>query len=157
MFSLFQSRRSGETEVVATEHDFFRRYERLLPSRSIFEQQGDEHWKIDLDLTGRLEDLLRPKLGAWEQSDRWFHQMDFYGDGVRSLIFRRDLFPRADVPAMRALLTGHHAQFTILCCVTDALLPSEEERGKLEDDYLAIWQSGFLVTRRLADALSGDA
>jgi hypothetical protein len=158
VFSLFRSRRTGETEVVSNEREFFRRYERLLPSRSIFDKQGDAHGQIDLDLTSKLESLLRPKLGAWEQSDRWFHQMDFYGDGVRSLTFRRDLFPRAEIPAMRAMLAGNHAHFTILCCATDELLASEERRRQMRDDYLAIWQHGFLATRQLADLLAtGDA
>ncbi len=158
MFSLFRSQRTGETEIVANEREFFRRYEKSLPSRAVFEAQGEAHGQIDLDLTGKLEDLLRPKLGPWEQSDRWFHQMDFYGDGVRSLIFRRDLFPRAEIPAMRAMLVGDHADFTILCCVTDELLASEERRRTMKDDYLAIWKDGFLATRQLADLLAtGDA
>ena len=154
MFSLFRSRRTGETEVAENERDFFRRYESLLPSRAVFEAQGEAHGQIDLDLTRKLEDLLRPKLGAWEQSNRWFHQMDFYGDGVRSLIFRRDLFPRAEIPVMRAMLVGDHADFTILCCATDDLLASEERRRTMNDDYLAIWKHGFLATRQLADLLA---
>jgi hypothetical protein len=158
VFSLFRSRRTGETEVVSNEREFFRRYERRLPPRSIFDKQGEAHAELDLELTRKLEDLLRPKLGAWEQSDRWFHQMDFYGDGVRSLIFRRNLFPSAEIPAMRALLVGVHADFTILCCATDELLASEEQRRTIEDDYLAIWQHGLLVTRQLANLLTtGDA
>jgi len=157
MFSLFRSRRHGETEVVPTEDDFFRRYERLLPNRSVFKKQGESHAEIDLRLVQKIEDLLVPKLGAWEQTDRWFHQMDFYGNGVRSLVFRRDLFPRSDIPALRSLLIGEHAEFTILCRATESLLGRSNEQSGNEDDYLAIWHSGFLATRRLADTLSGDA
>ncbi|RVT47005.1 hypothetical protein [Rubrivivax albus] len=157
MFSLFRSRRQGNAEVVAGEHDFFRKYERALPDRSLFDAQGETHGELDLQLVYKIEELLVPILGAWEQTDRWFHQMDFYGDGVRSLTFRRDIFPRDAVPAMQALLAGKHSDFTILCCVTDSLLSREGSQPSREDDYIAIWAQEVLVTQRLANEISSDA
>jgi len=158
VFSLFRPRREGEAEVVSDESSFFRRYERRLPERSQFESRITDHAEADLRLVQAIESVLVPVLGHWEQTDRWFHQMDYYGDGVRSLVFRRDVFPREQVPQLQALLVGEHKDFTILCCIVDQLLKREPTGTSTQpDDYLAIWRDGFLVTNRLAASLSSDA
>jgi hypothetical protein len=158
VFSLFQSRRKGHAEVVSGEKDFFHRLENVAPDRSIFDAQGGEHGNIDLRLVEKIERLLVPLLGNWEQTDRWWHQMDYLGDGVRSLVFRRDLFPRSELPALQAILTGEHSEFTILCTVADALIDDETiPKSKRTDDYLAIFKDKMLITRALANDLSMDA
>jgi hypothetical protein len=75
--------------------------------------------------------------------------MDDYGDGIRSLVFHRDAFPRGQLDALRGLLVGELADFVILCTVLDDW--DDRERGR---DALAMGRTRTLVTRRLADALS---
>ena len=155
MFSLFRSRRDETTEVVAGEHDFFRRFEHLTADRSIFEAQGASHGDIDLRLIEKIENLLVPLLGRWEQSSKWFHQMDYYGDGVRSLTIQRDSFPRDQLASLQALLVGEHEPFTILCIVTESLLPpNPEPPGTPETQYLALFSRKVLITKELANVLS---
>lgn len=158
MLSFFRSRREGNTEVVSGEHDFFRRLERMGTPRELFEAQGAEHSEIDLRLVEKIEGLLVPLLGQWEQTDRWFHQMDFYGDGVRSIMFRRDVFPKELVFALQALLVGEHEPFAIVCTVVDQLLSSAAVPACARpDDFLAIFARKLLVTKHLANELSSDA
>lgn len=158
MFSLFRSRRDETTEVVAGEHDFFLRLERLMPNRAAFESLGDQHGETDLRLVQKVEDTLVPVLGNWEQSTTWFHQMDYYGDGVRSLTIERSSFPKEHLARLQKLLVGEHQLFTILCIVTDSLMSSEGERAaRREDDYLALFPRKILVTRALANDLSTGA
>jgi len=154
VLSFFRSRRDGSTEVVAGEHDFWRRMERIQTPREVFEAQGAEHPESDLRLVHKIEELLVPLLGRWEQSDRWFHQMDWYGDGVRSLMFRRDVFPKDQVFAMQALLAGEHEQFAIVCSVVDSFASGAESSRGRPDDYLALFSHRLLVTQPLANELS---
>ena len=79
--------------------------------------------------------------------------MDYYGDGVRALIFRRDIFPRHELPALQAMLVGEHGAFTILCIVMDDILDGDSESGG-SSDFLALFSTRMLVTRRLANELS---
>lgn len=108
-------------EVANHDTDFFMRLEKLQAPRSVFEAQGGAHGDIDLRLVQLIEDLLVPVLGPWEQSDHWFHQMDYYGDGVRSLTFRRSAFPFALIQSLQSLLCGEHERFCILCTASDQL------------------------------------
>ena len=155
MFSLFRSRRDETTTVVAGEAAFTRQFERMQAGRAVFDAQGEAHGDIDLRLTGRIEELLRPLLGKWEGSGTWFHQMDYYGDGVRALSFRRDVFPRSSLPALQALLTGEHEAFAIVCIVADDIMASPPlPPGMRANDYLALFSGRMLVTRALANELS---
>jgi hypothetical protein len=131
--------------------------EKLQTPRTTFEAQGETHGDIDLRLVNSIEDLLVPILGRWENSDVWFHQLDFYGDGVRSLTFRRAAFPYAQVKSLQQLLHGEHAPFCILCIATDTLAEAIEQGGpESEDDYLAIFSSNMLATKTIA-AQVGEA
>lgn len=144
-------------EVVAGEEEFYRRLERLATPRAVFEAQGAEHSQIDMRLVDKIESLLVPLLGRWEQTDRWFHQMDYYGDGVRSLMFRRDVFPRNQLHKLQALLVGEHQPFTILCMVIEQLMqsPGSKPKGR-PDDFVALFAGKMLVTKALANELSSD-
>ena len=150
MFSLFRSRRDESAVVAPDGAAFMRRFPAMLTPRGVFDAQGEAHGRIDMDLTSAVEGLLRPVLGPWEQSSTWFHQMDYHGDGVRMLMFRRDVFPREQLPALQALLAGPHEPFVILCIVRDDLSAAEGD----DADYLALSSRRTLATRRLANALS---
>jgi len=153
--SLFSLRRKGNAIVARSEDDFFARFERMSPPRSVFAGQMDQHAEADLRLVGRIEELLVPLLGQWERSTAWFHQLDFHGDGVRSLTFRRDIFPRGEVQALQALLADEHAQFTILCSCSESLLPPKDPAAKPPTrEWLGIFSKQLLVTRGLANELS---
>ena len=153
MFSLFRSRRDRTTTVVSGMDAFFREFERMKVNRSVFDAQADAHGDIDMRLTSRIEEHLRPLLGKWEGSTMWFHQMDYYGDGVRALTFRRDIFPRQAVPSMQARLAGEHSPFTILCIVTDDL-KDDSPKTSSACDFLALFNARMLVTKGLANHLS---
>jgi len=153
MFSLFRSRRDRTTTVVSGMDTFFREFERMKADRSVFDAQGDAHGDIDMRLTSRIEAHLRPLLGKWEGSTTWFHQMDYYGDGVRALTFRRDIFPRQTVPSLQAMLEGEHSDFAILCIVTDDLM-DDSPRTTAACDFLALFNARMLVTKGLANQLS---
>lgn len=152
--SLFPPGRNEATEIVLDGHDFFDRFERLTSDRSVFDSQGPAHGEIDLRLVQKIEAVLVPLLGKWEQSSTWFHQLDHYGDGVRSLVFRRPAFPAECLTQLQALLVDEHEPFAILCIATESLGATKEESPtEREDDYLAIFSGKILVTKALADVL----
>ena len=144
-------------EIARHDTDFLLRLEKMQTPRATFEAHGEAHGDSDRRLVQSIEDLLVPILGRWEDSDDWFHQLDYYGDGVRSLTFSRRAFPFDHVNSLQQLLHGEHAPFCILCIATDSLtgasVPSEGER---EDDYLAIFADRLLATKAIA-ARIGEA
>ena len=142
-------------EVASHETDFFLRLEKMQTPRAVFEAQGEAHGEIDLRLVQSIEDLLVPSLGRWEQSSTWFHQLDFYGDGVRSLTFSRNAFPFEQVRSLQQLLHGEHAKFCILCIATDKMTELAQPAGsERDDDYLAIFATQLLATKAIAAQLS---
>ena len=138
--------------VAATEAEFWTSLESFCSPRSVFDAQGSDHADIDLRLVESIEAFLVPTLGPWEQSDRWWHQMDFYGDGIRSLSFSAADFSPHFVPALQQCLIGEHRDFTILCQISHSLTgPEDSKIGSL-----AIRSDGLLVSYPLADFLRGQ-
>ena len=90
---------------------------KAMTPRAYFDKQGKEHERIDLQLFEKIERLLVPKLGQWEQSNRWWHQTDCDGNGTRQLMFSRSVFEVAFLSQLRNLLVHEHANFGILCSV----------------------------------------
>jgi hypothetical protein len=136
--------------VTKTEEEFWKHLEGFTPSRSVFEAQGEEHGDIDFRLVEKIEAYLLPKIGPWEQTDRWFHNMDYYGDGIRSLEFAADCFSPDYLPDFQGMLTGEHAEFTILCKVTSDLGESGAEIGSL-----AIRADNILISYPLVAYFNG--
>lgn len=61
---------------------------RVMALSSQFESQADDiHADLDIELTTQIDDYYCQILGEWENNDvaEWWHQMDFYGNGVRQL------------------------------------------------------------------------
>jgi hypothetical protein len=106
---------------VATEDEYWAAVQQLKGSSEFFEEQGDSHGHIDANLQESVEGVLVPVVGPWENSDVWFHNQDFYGDGVRSLTFRAGEFPWATVPRLQKLLVGDAARFCISVHFCDSL------------------------------------
>lgn len=113
-----------------------------------FDAQGDEHGRIDGDLQDAIEEVLVPLVGPWEGSETWFHNQDFYGNGIRSLSFRSDTFPWKAVETIKNLLVGEARSF----CVEISLYNNLELDGKLED-AVAILQDKVVATCHAAERL----
>lgn len=99
--------------LVQDEKEFWHAVTKYSGPSSVFEDQGKEHGQIDLQLAEGIESVLVPLVGPWERSDKWFHNTDFYRDGIRSLVFRFGDFPPQCIPDLRALLIGDAAAFCI--------------------------------------------
>ena len=138
--------------VTPTEPMFWSSLESFCAPRSVFDAQGDDHAAIDLRLIDLIESFLVPTLGQWEQSDRWWHQLDFYGDGVRSLSFSAASFSPSFVPAFQRFLVGEHEHFCILCQVSHSL--GETEDTKIGS--LAVLSDGLLLSYPLAEFFRGQ-
>lgn len=112
--------------VVPSEDSYWSEIDGLKGSIEFFEGQGDTHGNIDGDLQDAIERILVPLVGPWERSEVWFHNLDFYGDGVRQLTFRAGDFPWRAVNALQKLLAAEAARFCISVHFTDTL----ESNGK---------------------------
>lgn len=138
--------------VAATEPAFWSAFESFCAPRSNFDAQGSRHAEIDLRLVESIESFLIPLLGQWEQSDRWWHQLDHYGDGVRSLSFSADSFSPAYVPAFQRLLVEEHESFCILCQISRSL----EGVDDTKIGSLAIRSDRLLISYSLAEFFGGQ-
>lgn len=85
------------------------------------ELQGDAHGEIDGELQEAIESILIPLVGPWERSEVWFHNQDFYGDGVRGLTFRAGDFPWQAVDSLQTLLVNDASRFCISVHIADTL------------------------------------
>ncbi len=138
--------------VTLTEPMFWSSLESFCAPRSVFDAQGDDHADIDLRLVDSIESFLVPTLGQWEQSDRWWHQLDFYGDGIRSLSFAATSFSPSFVPAFQQFLFGEHEHFCILCQVSQSLGGTEDTKI----GSLAVRADSLLVSYPLAEFFRGQ-
>jgi hypothetical protein len=107
--------------TVSSEDEYWSEVDRLKGSFDFFLEQGDAHGEADGSLQDAIEEMLVPLVGPWESSDVWFHNQDFYGDGVRSLTFRVGDFPWQRVAALQELLVKDSAKFCISVHIADTL------------------------------------
>ena len=153
MLALFPPRQRPQIEVVRDDKDFWRKLPSFLTPDSVFDAQGDAHGDIDLRLVEKIESYLTPLLGKWSGSGVWWHQMDYYGDGIRSLMFRvRDFQPRF-VVSLHGLLKDEHAEFCIVCQLHEEI--TDDGDSKLGS--IAICAGRILVGRAVAQLLSEHA
>jgi len=108
--------------VVESEDEFWAAVAQLTGPSDVFEDQGDAHGAIDGSLQDAIEAILVPLVGPWERSETWFHNQDFYGDGVRALTFRIGEFPWKAIGPLQKLLDGEAAQFCITVQLCDTLV-----------------------------------
>jgi hypothetical protein len=134
-----------QIEPVDSLESFSKLVEDSVQPHEVFDAQGDEHGHIDGDLQDAIEAVLIPLVGHWENSDTWFHNQNFYGNGIRSLSFRSPLFPWSAVEALQKCLTGEARDF----CIEIALYENLEVNGRLED-AIAILQGKVIATRDAA-------
>ena len=114
--------------MVATDKEFWKKLSGFCAPGAVFDAQGDGHGNIDLRLVEHIESYLTPILGAWEGSDIWWHQMDFYGDGIRSLTFRTSVFQPRFVVELHGLLKGEYSDFCIVCQIHESISGDEDTK-----------------------------
>jgi hypothetical protein len=119
-------------------------------ARARFASQDKKlHAKLDMELTTKIDDLYRDKLGPWEGPDAaWWHNMDFYGDGVRALRFVLSKFPSDSISAVAQHLSGRHDGFSMLVWFWEREIEEGEPVGGL---WLCARE--VLVTRSLVGPL----
>ena len=130
----------------------FRR--RCGDERARFALQDKElHARLDMELTTRIERLYGEAVGPWESDNAdWWHNMDFYGDGVRALGFVLHRFPADSLLTVRGYLSGAHDGFSMLIWFRQNQI--EDESGPVG----GLWMSAreTLVTRSLIGPLQLD-
>ena len=89
-----------------------------LPSEcteeSVFDAQGKDHERIDLRLVDKIDALLEPILGDADDSPDWWHNLECYGDGIRSLSINLGALQADYFPTLQGFLVGEHEPFCIL-------------------------------------------
>jgi hypothetical protein len=99
--------------------------------RHWFTVQGQRHADTDLALYGLIEERLGPLLGesGIEERHKWFQETDYYGNGIRHLEFKPDVFQPEHIWLLHPLLKGRHRWFGILCWATTG--PWKKTEGAL--------------------------
>ncbi len=137
--------------VATTEEAFWQKLDGFIAPRSVFEAQGDRHGDIDMRLVERIDAFLVPKIGNCDQSDRWCHNIDYYGDGIRSLEFAAGCFSPVFVQDFQHMLVGEHADFTVLCKVHTDIFAEDSRIGSI-----AVRSDRMLVAYLLVACLNGQ-
>ncbi|WP_457279001.1 hypothetical protein [Polaromonas sp. P5_D5] len=138
--------------MVSSEGEYWAEVQRLKGSSEFFDGQGDDHGHVDGDLQDAIEGVLVPLVGPWERSDVWFHNQDYYGNGIRSLAFRAGDFPWSAVVPLQKLLMGDAARFCISVEISDNL----DVRGK-PVGAMAILQKQVVATSYVVEMLWAHA
>jgi hypothetical protein len=137
--------------VLATLQEFEAAFARRCDAARIRFASQDEklHAELDMELTTKIDDLYSAALGSWEGPDAdWWHNMDFYGDGVRALRFVLKRFPPHSIALITPYLSGRHDGFSMLAWFWDQEIEEGAPVGGL-------WLSAreLMVTRSLVSPL----
>lgn len=149
MFNLF-SRKYKNGMLIVSETEFWDRLESECTDRKTFDSQGAEHGDIDMRLVEKIENYLVPIIGRRENTSNWFHQMDCYGDGIRSLSFSLNFFRKDFIDHLQNFLVGEHEPFCILCQLHEDL--GSERDTKVGS--LAIFPNKLMVSKNVAQLLT---
>jgi hypothetical protein len=114
MLQLFASGERPRIDVVASDKAFWARFTR--DCEMFADSPNGSSERVDLRLFEKIEAVVRPVLGAWERGNpAWWHNVDWNGDGVRSLAFNLQVFPRSFIASFHKLLVVEHANLCVLC------------------------------------------
>ena len=149
MFSIFRTKNKA-SRIAVSETEFWARLESDCTDRSVFDAQGDEHSEIDMRLVDKIDALLHPQIGDWESSDDWYHKLDFYGDGIRSLLFNWAVFKPDFIEALQDLLSGEHEPFCVLCQIYEDI--GSDDDSKIGS--IAIFRNQIMISRPIAKRLA---
>jgi hypothetical protein len=148
VFSLFASRKNSPIEIVKPGKGLIKRMGELIELRQErLDDLGDSHGDVDMRLVDKVIAVLDPILGpeGCSDDDSWFHNMDYYGNGVRHLEFKPGKFPMSAIPHLQALLAGEHESFSILCWAPlEGVTPPGHEQG------VVIFSDKILLAAKLA-------
>ena len=136
--------------IVVNEGDLWAMLDAECTDRSYSESQGDDHSEVDMRLVAKIADLLHPQIGDWEESIDWHHNLDFHGDGIRSLIFNSSTFRPEFIQSLQAVLVDEHEPFCILCQLFEDIESEEDTRV----GSIAIFCDRILISRSLANHLA---
>ena len=137
------------TFVVSNE-EFWSRLSSECADESIFDGQGVEHERIDLRLVDKIHALLVPILGEPDGSVDWWHNLDCYGDGIRSVSLNLQVLEPRYLREFQGFLSGEHDLFCILVQVHEDLdSDSDKKIG-----CFAIFSQKVMVTRGIAQRLA---
>jgi hypothetical protein len=149
MFSIFRSKSNGG-RIVVSEPDFWTRLESECTDEAVFDAQGDAHSEIDMRLVEKIGGVLHPQIGDWESSNDWYHNLDYHGDGIRSLVFNWSVFHADFIEQLQALLVGEHEPFCVLCQVYEDMASDDDTRI----GSVAIFKDRLMVSRPIAKKLA---
>ena len=153
MFSIIALRRRARVDVVHNEDVFLKRLEFYVhrfdtSTQDLVRAHGD----CDMRLVEKIHSVIEPVLGSegtGKGGQAWHHNLDFFGDGVRSLEVDSTRFPSALIEPLHALLAGEHEQFCILCWYYRTFM--DEPLQSL--GALALFHSRFIMTQSLVNVL----
>ena len=149
MFSIFRTKRNGG-RIVVGETKFWARLKSECADEAVFDAQGDEHSEIDMRLVEKIGSVLHPQIGDWESSDDWYHNLDYHGDGIRSLTFNWSVFSADFIEQLQSLLVGEHEPFCILCQIFEDIGSDDDTRI----GSIAIFKDRLVVSRQIAKKLA---
>ena len=138
--------------VKVTEAEFWQAFRGFCAPGGFFDAQGGAQRGISRRLFEAIDAVLTPRLGSWQESEKWRHQLDVYRDGIHSLVFSASSFDPEFVPLLQGLLVGEHEVFCILCQVLPSLGASSESRI----GSVAIRSHRLLVSYPLVKHLNGQ-
>jgi hypothetical protein len=149
MLNLFRARKTSGVEIVRDHGQLFKRMGDVVKSNQrALDSLGERHREVDICLSNRIEDVLRPIIGqSGIDHELWFQSADHHGDGIRHLEFKPSAFPISAVSELQGLLTDESACFGILCWA-----PTAEDEERENQQCVVIFASQLLLTPGLARA-----
>ena len=138
---------------VVTDSEFWSRLDSECVDRSVFDAQGDNHERLDLQLAGNVNALIEPVLGEAGETSRWWHDLDCHGDGIRPLSMDFDALDPQWLAQFQSILVGPFENFCILLQVHEQIYG--EEGTKV--GCMAIFNQKTMVTRGFASRLANAA
>lgn len=135
---------------VVSDDEFWSRLSSECTDESVFDQQGENHERIDLRLVDKIDAFFEPTLGEWESSTDWWHNIDCYGDGIRSVSINMEVLKADHFSALQELLVGEHEPFCILVQVHEDFHSDDDTKI----GPVAIFAQKAMLSRRIAGRLA---
>lgn len=104
---------------VVPDEDFWSRLEKECEDHAFFDAQGSAHERIDLRLVDKIHALFEPDLGDADDNPNWWHNLECYGDGIRSLSMNIGALRDNYLAELQGFLEGEHEPFCILVQLHD--------------------------------------
>ncbi len=142
-----------EYEVFQNRESFSEAFFSGLASAEGVAELDDAFEELEAALIQKTELLLEPRIGAWDQTNEWWHQMDSDGDGKRELAFSRAVFQPTFVPELQALLAGPFNRFAFLVQVPETM----EEWGQNKYGEVGIFSTRIIATKAFVNEFAAKA